>query len=343
MRPKKSLKASRPSSERARPTAASTLSLDDLERELGGSLDEGARGLSITRVAPIESAKEGELAPLFARRFVAAARRSGAAILVDASLAGLIPEGRRWVHTHAPYALARLLERLERPPPPDLRALAFIEEGADVDPSAIIGPGAVIFADAVVGPLARVEANAVIYGGSVIGARAVIGAGAVIGRPGFGWAASPSGGVVRIPQIGGVRIEDDASVGPLATVDAGTLSPTVVEAGAKLDAHVHVGHNARIGRGSIVAAQAGFAGSVKVGAGVLVGGQAGVADHAEIGDGAKLAAKAGVIGDVPAGAVFAGYPAVDRARWLRGTARMLAEGRSERERTTSEKAAKKGR
>jgi UDP-3-O-[3-hydroxymyristoyl] glucosamine N-acyltransferase len=81
-----------------------------------------------------------------------------------------------------------------------------------------------------------------------------------------------------------------------------------------------------------VAAQAGFAGSVDVGVGVLVGGQAGVADHSEIGDGARLAAKAGVIGDVPAGAIYAGYPAVDRARWLRGTARMLS-GERKRSRT----------
>lgn len=310
-----------------------SLSLEALARELGGELDAGARGLVIRRVAPVEKAGPGELAPLLARRYLEAARESGAAILVDASLAALLPEGRRWVHPHAPYALAKVLERMAEPPPVDKRSRAIIEDGAEVHATAIIGPGAVILAGAVVGPSARVEPNAVIYGGAHVGARAVIGAGAVIGRPGFGWAATPDGrGVVRIPQIGGARIEDDAEVGPLATVDAGTLEPTVVGAGAKLDAHVHVGHNAIIGPGSIVAAQAGFAGSVRVGAGVLVGGQAGVADHVTVGDGAKLAAKAGVIGDVPPRAVFAGYPAVDRGRWLRATARMLAGERTKRSR-----------
>jgi UDP-3-O-[3-hydroxymyristoyl] glucosamine N-acyltransferase len=53
-----------------------------------------------------------------------------------------------------------------------------------------------------------------------------------------------------------------------------------------------------------------------------VGGQAGIADHVTVGDGARIAAKSGVIGDVPAGAVVAGYPAVARARWLRGLARL---------------------
>ena len=59
------------------------------------------------------------------------------------------------------------------------------------------------------------------------------------------------------------------------TVDAGTLAPTVIGSGSKLDAHVHVGHNVEIGEGAFVAAQVGFAGSSVIGRGVQVGGQAG--------------------------------------------------------------------
>jgi UDP-3-O-[3-hydroxymyristoyl] glucosamine N-acyltransferase len=156
----------------------------------------------------------------------------------------------------------------------------------------------------------------------------IIGAGAVIGRPGFGWSFDASGTARRVPQLGGVVIEDDAEVGPLSTIDAGTLGPTVIARGAKLDAQVHVGHNARIGAGSMIAAQAGFAGSSTVGRGVLVGGQAGVGDHVTVGDGARLAGKAGVIGDVAPGIEVAGYPAVPRADWLRATALALRDART---------------
>jgi UDP-3-O-[3-hydroxymyristoyl] glucosamine N-acyltransferase len=83
-----------------------------------------------------------------------------------------------------------------------------------------------------------------------------------------------------------------------------------------------VGHNCDIGEGTRIAAQSGFAGSVVVGRGVLVGGQVGVADHVVIGDGARIAAKSGVIGDVAPGAIVAGYPAVERHRWLRGLAEL---------------------
>jgi UDP-3-O-[3-hydroxymyristoyl] glucosamine N-acyltransferase len=302
-------------------------SVGSLCARLGGDVDPGAAALPVTAVAAITVAQAGELAPLLSRRraFVAAARATAAAVLVDAALADLVPAGRRWVHPAAAHALCRVLQAAAPPPAPDARAAAHIDVTARVDPTASIGPGAVILGGATIGPEARVEPNAVIYGGVTVGARALIGAGAVVGRPGFGWAPTPGGGVTRVPQLGGVIIEDDAEIGALATVDAGTLGPTIVRRGAKLDAHVHVGHNAVIGPGAIVAAQAGFAGSVEIGAGVLVGGQAGVADHVRVGAGARLAGGAGVIGDVAAGAVVAGYPAVSRERWLRATARGLRD------------------
>lgn len=300
--------------------------LSELARLHGGKADPGAESLVIERIAPVSAAKDGDLAPLTSRKYLEIARESRAICLVSAELADALPEGRRWVHPHASFALAGVLEALATAPEPLIAKAAYLSEKARIAETARIAPGVVVLGDAIIGEGCEIEPNAVIYGRVVLGARVRVGAGAVMGRPGFGWAFGPEGAVRRMPQLGGVVVEDDVEIGPLATIDAGTLGPTRLGRGCRLDAQVHVAHNVSIGAGTIIAAQSGFAGSVRIGLGVLVGGQVGVADHVEIGDHARLAAKSGVIGDIEPRATVAGYPAVDRMRWLRGMARWLRKG-----------------
>jgi UDP-3-O-[3-hydroxymyristoyl] glucosamine N-acyltransferase len=252
------------------------------------------------RFVPLQEAHVGDLAPLLTLRFLAQGREAlsrGASLLVDAklrsSISDLAPTGATiWFHPHASWAMAKvLLDHVDIPEPPP-----------------------------VVGPDSIVGANVTLAERVVIGSRVTIGASTVIGSPGFGWAVGPEGERLAIPQYGGVIIEDDVWVGPLVTIDAGTLGPTILRRGVKLDAHVHVGHNCEIGEDTLVAAQSGFAGSVKIGKRGLIGGQVGIADHVTVGDDVRIAAKSGVIGDVPGGEIVAGYPAVPRKKWLRGVA-----------------------
>lgn len=261
-----------------------------LVRRFGGDLTGLDRDLC--GLASVTEATQGDLTPLLRARFEPAARQAhgrGACLLVDSSLASRVRDlSHVWLHPFAPWVLAELLD-----------------DAPVLSPPAELGDGTTLAEHVVLSP--RV----------VLGRRVSIGAGSVIGRPGFGWATGPDGSSRAIPQLGGVLVEDDVVIGPLCTVDAGTLGPTILRRGVRLDAHVHVGHNCVLGEGTMVAAQSGFAGSVQIGRGVMVGGQVGVADHVTVGDGARIAAKSGVIGDVPAGATVAGYPAVARMRWLR--------------------------
>jgi UDP-3-O-[3-hydroxymyristoyl] glucosamine N-acyltransferase len=215
-------------------------------------------------------------------------------------------------------------------PPGVPQRLARIVDGADVHPTVDVRAGAVVLPGARIGARSIIGENAVIYGHTRLGAGVHVGPLSVIGKPGFGWTTSPRGDVVRVPQLGGVLVEDDVEIGALVTVDAGTLGPTILRRGAKLDAHVHVAHNVEIGAGTFVAAQSGFAGSATIGNGVLIGGQVGVTDHARIGDGARVGAKSGVIGDVPPGATVAGFPAIPRIEWLRAWAQLLASSARKR-------------
>lgn len=182
--------------------------------------------------------------------------------------------------------------------------------------------------DAQVHPTARVARTAVIAKGVVIGAGAFVGAFAVIGEAGFGFAHDAMGRVVQIPHRGGVHICEGAYIGAHCTIDAGVLEPTRIGARARLDAHVHVGHNGDVGEDAVLCAQTGLAGSVTVGAGAMLGGQVGVRDHVIIGAKARVGGKAGVIGDVAPGAVVAGYPALDRGTWLRAMSTLYGRRRA---------------
>jgi UDP-3-O-[3-hydroxymyristoyl] glucosamine N-acyltransferase len=284
-------------------------SVADLAARHGGEIKGGGapsvRERVVRRLVPIGRAGAGDLTVLLHPRYVDDAKKAiarGAILLVDMSLASAeIGDIAGWFHAHASYVLAELLELGDAPADAPMYG-----DDCKIHPTAIVLP--------------RVR----------IGSRVTIGPGAVVGAAGFGFAPGPDGKVKEIPQIGGVVIEDDVFIGALSTIASGTIGPTIIRAGAKIDAQVHIAHNCDIGEGTMIAAQTGIAGSVVVGKGVLIGGQVGIADHLTIGDGARLAAKSGVIGDVAPNATVAGYPAVDRHRWLRGLAEMyrMAAGRS---------------
>jgi UDP-3-O-[3-hydroxymyristoyl] glucosamine N-acyltransferase len=259
----------------------------------------GENAVQVRRIAPLESAGQGDLAPVLHARFrreAEAAYARGATLLAESSVAEVLRGLAAWVHPHAAWAMAQILTYADVPNTP----AAFGRDCA-IHPTAVIFP--------------RV----------VLGNRVRVGPYSVIGQPGFGFARGADGVSIQIPHAGGVFIGDDVSIGAHCTVDAGTLAPTRIEDLVHLDSHVHIGHNAYISTNTMIAAQAGIAGSAFLGRNVLIGGQAGIADHVTIGDGARVAAKSGVIGDVPPKATVAGYPAVARERWLRGVAELYRD------------------
>jgi len=190
-----------------------------------------------------------------------------------------------------------------------------VHAGAHVDPSAQLGPGVVVYPGAYLGPEVQVGArsvvlpNAVLLRGTLVGADCVVGPGAVLGHAGFSLHATPQG-PRQVPQVGSVRVGDGVGIGANSCVDRAFLEQTELGDGTQLDNLVQVGHNCRVGRGVIMAAQVGLSGSVRVGDGAVLAGQAGVADHVQIGAGAQLGGQAGANRDLPGGQRWMGTPAM---------------------------------
>lgn len=313
--------------------------------EAAGGRSEGDGNATFSRVAPLHTAEDGDLAFLAHRRYVSQLTGCrGSALLVSESLSGWRggPESR--IIVDDPYTalltLLPLLEPASIDPVPAVHRKAVVDPLATLGPDVAVGPhtaiesgaelgegvrvgaNCVIGEGAVVGPRSVLHHNVTLYAGVVLGAHVVVHSGARVGVDGFGYVAR-AGGHAKFPQVGECVVEDDVEIGANCTIDRGSIGRTVIGAGAKLDNLVHIAHNVSVGPGSILAAQVGVAGSVRVGNGVLMGGQAGISGHIAIGDGARIGAQAGVIGDVAPGQTVSGYPARDHRSFLRAMAHLL--------------------
>lgn len=317
--------------------------LSELARVGAAELADAALGAnelgnrSITRAAPLDSADAGAIT------FFSDAKRKDAAGVTQAGACFVRPEHRDFlpatcaalVTRHPQAAWAAAASRLHRPRRHETGAAAIhpdaeledgvllspnvaigqgarIGRGTRIGPGAVIGPGVLIGRDCLIGP------NAVI-GFALLGDRVSVSAGAVLGEAGFGAAVGPRG-MVDMPQLGRVVIQDNVTIGANSCVDRGAFTDTTIGENTKIDNLVHVAHNVRVGRNCVLAAYTGLSGSTIVGDGVAFGGKAGVADHLNIGSGASIGAAASVFKDVPEGETWTGFPARPLKRWLRETA-----------------------
>jgi len=136
-----------------------------------------------------------------------------------------------------------------------------------VYPNVTIGEGTLIGEDCVVHSQTAIRERV------VIGNRVILQNGVVIGGDGYGFARRADGTHQKIPQSSAVVIEDDVEIGANTTVDRPAIGETRIQAGAKIDNLVQVGHGVNVGRNVLLAAQVGIAGSTTIGEGACSAGR----------------------------------------------------------------------
>jgi len=315
------------------------LTLAMIAARVGGRLV-GDGDASLTGVAGLAEAGPGDLAFLANPRYVPllATTRAGAVLLRAEHVAAcprpaVVVDDPDWAFAVA----AECFVPPPAPPPPGVHPLACVAQGVRIEAGVSVGPfavveagasvgeGAVLHAYAYVGRDAEVGPGCVLHPGVVVrervrlGRRVILHSGVVVGADGFGYAVV-KGAIHKIPQVGTVVVDDDVELGANTTVDRARFGATHIGAGTKIDNLVQIAHNVEVGRGCLVAAQAGISGSTRVGDGVMVGGQVGMVGHIEIGDGSRIGAQSGLAKSLPPGTVVDGTPARPIAQYHRAQA-----------------------
>jgi UDP-3-O-[3-hydroxymyristoyl] glucosamine N-acyltransferase len=302
------------------------VSIGDIVDFLGADF-KGDRSRAIRGVRPLNEAGPDDLSFLANPKYQPQLAESAAgAVLVAQATPGDSPA---WLRVKDPYlAVALVLQKwfddVPRPEGISERAaiastarvgrdvrvgpFASIGDGAEIGDGVTIFEGVSIGAGAKIGAGTTIYPNAVVYHRCEVGRNCIVHAGAVIGSDGYGFATS-GGKHHKIPQIGIVRIGDDVEIGAGTAIDRAALGETVVGDGTKIDNHVQIGHNVRIGKHCLIVAEVGIAGSTEIGDYVVFAGKSGAVGHIKIGSHVQVAGASIVTKDWDGPIVVGGNPA----------------------------------
>ncbi|HQS83912.1 MAG: hypothetical protein B7Y25_03310 [Alphaproteobacteria bacterium 16-39-46] len=299
------------------------------------------KDLLIKDVAVLETAQRGDLSFCLDKYRKNLEQTKTSVCFVKDTLRESVPESVFPLYTEAPlrsfaqvaaafYPESRILPNQSSEHYVESRG-CFIHPTAHIGKNVVLGPGVVIHEHAEISDDVHIGSHSIIGPGVVIGEgtriavsvslffalvgkRVMIGPGTRIGQEGFGFIMDEKG-YIALPQLGRVILEDGVEIGSNCTIDRGSLKDTEIGAQTRIDNLVQIAHNVRLGRGCIIVAQVGIAGSTVFGDYVAAGGQAGFADHLKIGSRSRIAAQSGVMRDVKDGETVAGSPAIPIIEW----------------------------
>lgn len=288
--------------------------------------------IEITGLNTLLDSNETQLTFLENKKYINDLKNTkAAAVLVTPENASEVPTGTIALICDEPYLNLAKISKLFAPNVIEMDGeKPLIGGGTKVMPNVYIGKDSVVGSDctimagAFIGDNVKIGNNTIIYPNvtvyrdCTIGNDCIIHAGTVIGSDGFGFANTKDGKYIKIYQNGNVTIGNDVEIGANCAIDRAVFNSTIIEDGVRLDNLVHIAHNCKIGRGSILVGQVGLAGSTILNAYVVMGGQSGTAGHLEIAPFTTIAARGGVTKSITEPKKsWAGFPLFEHKQWLK--------------------------
>lgn len=172
---------------------------------------------------------------------------------------------------------------------------AHIAKGTQIPDGCRIEPGAVIHPDVQLSADCIIRSHAVIHAGVKLGSGCVVGNGVALGVNGFGYAFPDEDWPKQIAHLGGVAVGEAVDFGPNSVVCAGTIDPTTIGSGTKIEGNAYLGHNSLIGERAMICANSVIGGSSRIGSNTWIYPGAIVKTKISIGQGASVGSGAVVM------------------------------------------------
>ncbi|MCQ2351816.1 MAG: UDP-3-O-(3-hydroxymyristoyl)glucosamine N-acyltransferase [Paludibacteraceae bacterium] len=307
------------------------LSAKQLALILNGKV-EGDENVMVSTYSKIEEGKPGTISFLSNMKYEHYIYNTDASIvLVNEDFVPKEPVKATLVRVKDAYmALATLLKMVEenlKNVKKGVDKTARVAKSAKIGKDCYIGPFVYIGDNVVIGDKTQIYSHCaindnaiigcnnilynsvVVYHHCAIGNNCIIHATSVIGADGFGFAKDENGAYVKMPQSGNVIIGDNVEIGASTTIDRGSMGPTQIKNGVKLDNQIQIAHNVEIGENTAMAACSGVAGSAKIGKNCIIAGKVGIVGHLSIADNTTIAADSNVTSTIKEpGQVMHGTP-----------------------------------
>ena len=201
----------------------------------------------------------------------------------------------------------------------DVHIAANVVIGANVkiDSGCILMPNVSIYHDTTIGKDCLLHTNVTIREYSEFGNKIIVQSGSVIGSDGFGYLPDPTEGIMAVPQVGNVILEDAVHVGANSCIDRGALGSTKIGMGTKIDNNVQIGHNVQTGNFCIFCGHVAIAGSTNFGNQVTLGGGVKVQGHLNVADKVRVGGDSTIRRDIAESGDYAGDPLMPIKEWRR--------------------------
>lgn len=195
-----------------------------------------------------------------------------------------------------------------------------ISSKAIIADSATLGDSNIIIEDNVI-----IEENVVIRPNTTIKKGSIIRANCVIGGNGFEFSRFADD-VLSIKCIGNVIIEENVEIQYNTCVDRGVFGSTHLKKNIKINNHVHIAHDVRLGENTFVAASATLCGRIKGGKNSYFGPNCTVKNGLKIGDNSKISMGAVVTQNIGNNKNMTGNFAIEHKKFLKIFKKLLKMG-----------------